>query len=508
MVGGGVNADGLARVRAVAVASGRARAFVSRATFVHMRALLLCLMLFPAMSLADSKTEPNCVVSTANEPWCVRPMVARPRTAVAADAVVIDLGAAVPGQPVAGFGGCFNEQGWEVLSLLEPQARDAVLRALFDVREGCGFTLCRMPMGANDYSLAWYSYDEVPGDLQLEHFSIERDTKYLIPFIRAARSIAPGLQVWASPWCPPAWMKTNAHYACAVAPVNDLRPEQAGQEMVTQFRMEPPVLDSYARYFGKFIDAYAAVGIPIVAVHVQNEPNSCQNFPSCVWRPEDLATFIGAYLGPRFRAEGRATQIWLGTVERPQIERVAAVLDSPAREFIAGVGFQWAGKGAIPLVRERYPHMRLMQTETECGDGSNDWAAAEHTWSLMRHYFEHGAEAYMYWNFVLDETGNSRWGWRQNAMVTVDRQTRAVRYNPEYFLMRHLAAFVRPGARRLEVDMAGADGLVFANADGSIVLVAANRTDAPQALGVKIGDLVRVVDLPARAFVTASFPRD
>ena len=50
----------------------------------------------------------------------------------------------------------------------------------------------------------------------------------------------------------------------------------------------------------KFINAYSDLGINIYAVHVQNEPNSCQNFPSCIWTPTSLSTFIGDYLGPRF----------------------------------------------------------------------------------------------------------------------------------------------------------------------------------------------------------------
>jgi len=45
------------------------------------------------------------------------------------------------------------------------------------------------------------------------------------------------------------------------------------------------------------------------AVHVQNEPNSCQNFPSCIWTPEALATFIGKYLGPEFEKVGLNTEM-------------------------------------------------------------------------------------------------------------------------------------------------------------------------------------------------------
>jgi len=324
--------------------------------------------------------------------------------------------------------------------------------------------------------------------------------------LKAALRINPAQRLWASPWSPPAWMKTNGHYAGLPASVNDLKPEQAGREMQTQFRMEPEVLSAYANYFARFLTAYRAEGITVQAVHVQNEPNSAQNFPSCVWTPADLATFIGAFLGPTLRAASPSTELWLGPIERPQIERIDAILGrADVRRFIAGVGFQWAGRGAIADVQRKYPDLRLMQTETECGNGANDWAAAEHTFGLLHHYFNHGAGAYMYWNLVLDETGTSRWGWRQNAMVTVNRARRTVTYNPEFILLQHFSHFVRPGARRLALADPAVPALAFANPDGGMVVVFANLGDAAATLQVSSAGRSLTATVPARSFSTLRF---
>ena len=449
---------------------------------------------------------PRLIVSTEGHLW-QEANAPRWREVAGPNSVRLEVDPARTAQVVDGFGGCFNEKGWESLQLLTPESRAKVLAELFDPEGGCRFNLGRMPMGANDYSLAWYSFDETPDDFGLRDFSIARDREHLIPYLKAALHHNPNLRVWASPWCPPSWMKRNGHYACQPAPVNDLRPEQAGQEMHTMFRMEPRVLEAYAGYFGKFLDAYRAEGVEVYAVHVQNEPNSAQNFPSCVWTPCDLGTFIAEYLGPLFKREGRATEIWLGTIERPQIERVACVLDrADARPFVKGVGFQWAGRGAIPEIHRRYPDLALMQTETECGDGSNDWAAAEHTWGLMKHYFENGAGAYMYWNLVLDETGNSRWGWRQNAMITIDTRTHEVRYNPEHALMKHFSHFVRSGAHKLTLGGPGAaQALGFVNPDGTVALVAANLSPQACALDVTAGGRSLPVELPPKSFATLSW---
>jgi len=361
--------------------------------------------------------------------------------------------------------------------------------------------LCRMPIGANDYALDWYSYDETPGDYDMSDFSVSRDENRLIPYIKMALAINPHLQIWASPWCPPSWMKTNNHYACSASKdFNDLPDNMQGAEMKTQFRMEDKVLKAYALYFQKFIEAYAARGIPIYAIHPQNELNSCQVFPSCIWRPEDMARFIGGYLGPQFESAGLNTSVFMGTVERPQIERVDTILqNAAAKKYIRGVGFQWAGKDAIPLVHEKYPELLLMQTETECGDGSNDWKAARHTWELMRHYFSNGANAYMYWNMVLDETGKSQWGWKQNSMISINRKTGQVVYNPEFYLMKHLAAYVSPGAYYLPVE--NPDCLAFRDKEQTILLLF-NPLEKENVIKIRIHSKDYAVPLPAGSFNT------
>ena len=190
----------------------------------------------------------------------------------------------------------------------------------------------------------------------------------------------------------------------------------------------------------------------------------------------------------------------MGTVERPQIERVDTILqNAAAKKYIMGVGFQWAGKDAIPAVHKKYPELLLMQTETECGDGSNDWKAARHTWELMRHYFSNGANAYMYWNMVLDETGKSQWGWKQNSMISINRKTGQVVYNPEFYLMKHLAAYVSPGARFIPTE--GTNCLAFSD-KGKIVLLVYNFAEQEKKTTIQLNKELLEVTLPPKSFNT------
>lgn len=130
--------------------------------------------------------------------------------------VLVDLDK--PRQAVEGFGACFNELGWTSLSALSPKQRHDILRELFAPGVGANLTICRMPVGANDFSRGWYSYDETPDDFALDHFGIDNDLETLIPFIKGAQEHQPDLKLWASPWSPPTWMKRNKHYACVQRP--------------------------------------------------------------------------------------------------------------------------------------------------------------------------------------------------------------------------------------------------------------------------------------------------
>jgi len=399
---------------------------------------------------------------------------------------VIELFPDKPEQVIDGFGGCFNELGWDALKIVTAEKQNEIINNLFNSETGCAFNYCRMPLGANDYSIDWYSYNETINDFGMKRFSIERDQKRLIPYIQLARKIQPQLRLWASPWCPPSWMKINMHYACYPSKYNGLDNSLKGAEMNTQFRMKSKFLKAYALYFSKFIRYYKNEGIPIEAIHVQNEPNSCQIFPSCIWKPEDLAIFIGNYLGPKFSDENLETEIWLGTIERPHFERVNTVLENRyAKKYIKGVGFQWAGKDVIAEVHENYPNLKLMQSETECGNGSNDWTAAEHTFTLIDHYFKCGANSYMYWNMILKKDGISYWGWKQNAMISVD-SLGCITYNPEFYVMKHFSCFVKQGACKIETSSVAPDILAFKNPDDSIIIVEANFSDIPKELCFKV----------------------
>ena len=366
----------------------------------------------------------------------------------------------------------------------------------------------RMPLGSNDFSLDYYSYDDMDGDFDLAHFSIEHDEATLLPFIRAAKAQNPDLRIWASPWCPPAWMKTNKHYACVSTEMlrgsfdaeNGLSIDKQIHEGEDGFTQDPKYLETYARYFGKFIDAYKEKGVDVYMVMPQNEPNSAQWYPACTWTPQGLNAFM-KYLGPEM--EKRGVKMFLGTMERADASMWDVILsDAETAPYIKGMGFQWAGKDAIPSLHQKYSDLPVYQSEQECGNGRNDLAGAFHSWDLMKYYLNNVTNAYFYWNISLLEGGVSHWGWRQNSLVTVNEAEKTFSFTPEYYVMKHVSHYVLPGAKVLKLGGDCKNALAFLNTNGSLVVVLGNQTDHPYTLNLQFGEHTYEIHLAAQSLST------
>lgn len=389
-------------------------------------------------------------------------------------------------QKIEGFGACFNELGWEALLSLPEVEKNKILTDLFS-QEGANFTLCRIPLGSNDYSLSYYSYNDVPEDFEMKNFNIDRDRYIMIPYIKEAKKINPNLKIWASPWSPPVWMKVNNHYAMGA--YNNEKKIDSGKFIrnnATAFKMEERYLSAYGLYFSKFVNAYKEEGIDISRVMVQNEPVYQPQWQSCTWRPDDIAYFVGKFLGPQFKKDSLNTEIWLGTVNSSDPNFMRTILnDKDAALYIKGIGVQWDAKQSIPTIHSEYPNYPIMQTESECGNGENNWNSAEYTWSLINHYLNNGANSYMYWNMVLENPGRSTWGWNQNMMISINKETKEVKYNPEYYLMKHLSHYVLPGAFRLKTTR-GKEHLAFINPNGEVILIYVNTDDADKDISVSV----------------------
>ena len=175
------------------------------------------------------------------------------------------------------------------------------------------------------------------------------------------------------------------------------------------------------------------------------------------------------------------------------------------KDIFTGLGFQWEGSQIIPQVRNKYPHLKVVQTESECGSGTFDWRAAEHTFGIINDYLGKGCEEYTFWNVILCDRGESAWGWRQNALIRVDSRAKTATLTPEYYAVKHYSHFVTAGSKLL-----GAFGgrteetpvMVFRNAAGKYVIVAGNRANAERRLTLELGGKYLETTLAPHSFQT------
>lgn len=468
--------------------------------------LSACVLKPPAVS---SPTTPASFIAPA-KPGMARLIVTSSSTSFERSSIAADsVGAADvvvqtsnPLQTITGFGGAFNEQGWEALLVLPPSERDAVLKALFDPTEGLRFNSGRVPVGASDYALERYTLDESPGDYTMRNFSISRDQQRLIPYIQAALSHRPDLMLWASAWTPPTWMKTNGAFD--------------GGAM----KDDPETYAAYALYLARFVQSYGTLGVKIAMVVPQNEPGQVTHYPSCDWQPQQYASFIGEHLGPTFRRESISAAIFVGTINRAEWDVLSVLSNPKVQSQIAGVAVQWNALEQVAQIHRQYPTLPIMQSETECGNHHwepgfnpeqppNDFKYAMRTWRKFRDFIQAGSSSYMVWNMVLKEPGkniDSQRPWPQNSPIVIHRDTNRVDYTSMYWATKHYSGLIDSGAKLLQTAGHYADSIAFVNPDGTRVVELLNSQTSAVQVMVGVDGHNYAVQLPPTSFATVMVP--
>lgn len=371
-------------------------------------------------------------------------------------------------QQIDGFGASFTDSSaWLIQTRLTPAQRDETMRLLFDPVSGIGLSFVRQPMGASDFALSHYSYDDMPAgetDPTLARFSIAHDEAYILPVLRQARALNPSLKIMASPWSPPGWMKTTGSL------------------------IKGSLLDSaasaLANYFVKFVEAYEAEGVPIYAVTPNNEPlYEPGDYPGMRMEAGEQAAWIRDHLGPAFAAAGLRTKIltYDHNWDRPDYPR--AVLSDPrAAALVAGTAYHCYGGevSAQSLTHDEFPHKDIWETECSGGTWQTGNLLAEAA-SLIIGSTRHWARSVVFWNMALDQANGPHSGGCDTCrgVVTIDHSSVPARVTPtvDFYALGHASKFVTPGAHRIESGASGQSGLeqvAFRNPDGSLVLLVFN----------------------------------
>jgi glucosylceramidase len=403
-------------------------------------------------------------------------------------------------QKFLGIGGAITDASAEVFSKLTQEKQEELLSAYYS-EEGINYNIIRTSIHSSDFGSKSHIYIE-EGDAQLKTFSIETDRKFRIPMLkRAVQLIKDDLVFYASPWSPPAFMKTN-------------------KNMLQGGKLLPEFNQTWANYYVKFIEAYQAEGIPVWGVTLQNEPMAVQRWESCVYTAEEERDFLKNYLGPTFEKAGMGDKkIVVWDHNRDLISQRATTIfeDKEAAKYAWGIGFHWyetwtggdAKYDNLKNIKESYPDKNLLFTEG-CNEkfDSNKyqyWPNAERYGNSMIHDFNAGTVGWTDWNILLDQNGGpNHVGNFCFAPIHADTKTGELIYTPSYYYIGHFSKFIQPGAFRLSTttSRSSLESTAFQNPDGTIATVMMNKTEERIEYKLFVGNSEVAVKIPAHAIQT------
>jgi glucosylceramidase len=390
--------------------------------------------------------------------------------------IIVFIDPAKTFQTYMGVGAALTDASAEVFAKLSKEKQQEFLTAHFDKEKGLGYTIARTNINSCDFSSDMYTY-VADGDKELKSFNIEHDRKFKIPLIKAAMNAAGGkFNLFASPWSPPAWMKTN-------------------NDMLHGGKLKPEFYDSWALYYTKFIKEYEKEGIPVWGISIQNEPMATQIWESCIYTADEEKDFLKNSLGPTMEKEGlKDKKIIMWDHNRDLIyQRATTYLSDPdVAKYAWGIGFHWYEDWSggdqmfdnLRRVYEAFPDKPLLFTEGCNGPfkmgNVYQWKWGERYGRSMINDFNNGMTGFTDWNILLDETGGPNHV--KNfcfAPVHADTRTGELIYTNSYYYIGHFSKFIQPGARRISAAASRSQLLTtaFQNPDGSLAVVVMNQTN-------------------------------
>ena len=402
---------------------------------------------------------------------------------------VIEVNPGKKYQEMLGFGAAFTDAACYTFNRLDASTRDVLFHDLFHPSE-MGLNVCRTCIGSSDYTTEMFSYDEGEPDPEMKRFSIAHDQPYVLPILREARKQNPDLFLFSSPWSPPGWMK-------------------AGGSMLGG-SMRQKYFAPYAQYFVKFLQAYAAEGLPVQAVTVQNEVDTDQDarMPACAWPQEYEMGFVKGHLGPALEKNNLSTKIWILDHNYNLWGRAVAELDDPAvHKYCNSVAFHgYVGTpDQMSKFHAAYPDASIYWTEGgpdyTAPDYATDWANWGQTFTgPIRNW----CQSITGWNLALDEKGRPDIGpFTCGGMVTIHSQTREITRSGQYWAFAHFSRNVRRGAKRIDSvsNLKSVDHVAFENPNGEKILVLSNSGDS-KTMTVQQANRSAEVSLPQNSVAT------
>ena len=400
-------------------------------------------------------------------------------------------------QEILGFGSAFTDANCYMLSTLDADTRDEVLKNIYS-EAGMGFNVSRLTVAQCDYGRVVYSYNDTPEDIQMKHFNMDYDREYIIPVIKKVCEINKDLFILTSPWSPPGWMKTGG--------------------LMTGGWMRDKYLGAFANYYLRYIQEMAKEGIRVNAITAQNESETDQLslMPACYWHPETEMAFLREHMAPLLSENGLGDiEFWIMDHNYIMWRRAKFMLDdSETKSVVKGVAFHpYEGPAeAMTKLHELHPDVDMHITEVGTYFDPTDKGVclmgAKYI-DMLRNW----SRSIFCWNTALNEGGKPHIGpffqfERQDGggMVQIHSKTGEVRYGCQYYTLGHLSKYIKRGAVRIasECDVEGIRQVAFRNPNGEYVVIIVNPGEATE-ISIALNDRYVQVPIPDTSMSTLVF---
>ncbi|TVR68067.1 MAG: glucosylceramidase [Spirochaetaceae bacterium] len=410
-------------------------------------------------------------------------------------------------QEFHGFGTAITEAAGSVLNSMPRLQSERILDDCFG-ETGLGYSWVRVPIDSCDFALSPYSsFGGKSGSEAVdEEIFSDHDRRYIIPWLKEAQARldvrrAGPLKLCMVAWSPPAFMKSNGD-------------RNGGGTLLPEFR------GSWARYLCRYLQAYEKEGFPVSYLGVQNEPSAAQLWDSCLYSAEEEKDFLETYLRPelaRHNLDHVKLSIWDHNREG-LFDRVLQICSGPADKHVDAAAFHWYSGDhfeALELVRREFPDLQLIFTEG-CVEYKHHSPASQlqHARMYGHHIIgdlNHGANAWLDWNLVLDELGGpNHVGNFCDAPILCDCSTGTYSRRLTWHYLEHFVPWIRPGSRRIgftrytsDLELTAWKTPASGEAPGdAVVLVAMNTKDRDIPIVLRCAGRLTDLVIPAESIAS------
>ena len=322
-------------------------------------------------------------------------------------------------------------------------------------RDGLNLNYGRISIGSNDFSLNSFSYAKKK---DLSDFNINRDKKYVIPFLKDILKTK-DISLIASPWSPPIMYKKIPLLFWGI-------------------KLSKKHYEKYSDYLVKFINEYKKQDINVDYLTIQNEPMARQRWESCVFTLEEQKIFIYKHLLNKLEN----TKILLWDHNKDDLFNIINNLYQDDSR-IAGFAFHYytgSNFNELSKLRRKYPNKLLINTEMCCSYSKYN----EKSWISSAEYYlndiigdmNSGVNAYLDWNILLDEDGGPTY--KNNPVKSSSiRIGDGYIKSPIYYYLYHISHFINDKSIIVENNNNSNLKVVSLKVNNKIVIVIMNKTN-------------------------------